>query len=259
MVFDFSEFFRRYEAIVAEVNSAFSRVQQAHPEQVACKVGCSDCCHAMFDLTFIEALYLNDAFNKTYSGARRSQIMERADKADREAYKFKHKIFKASQEGKTASEIMEEVARMRIRCPLLNEDETCALYEQRPVTCRVYGAPMAIAGQGHTCGKSGFTPGQPYPTVNMDRLQDRLLALSLELITSMPTKHGDLADSLVPVSMALLTKYDKEYLGLVEPKKPEKGCSGGGEWEFGVGGKKSDGCASCSDKDGCTLPQKNLG
>jgi hypothetical protein len=67
-----------------------------------------------------------------------------------------------------------------------------------------------------------------------------------------------LPDVLVPVSMALLTKYDKEYLGIVaETNGPKAGkaCEGGGSWEFGAGGKKTDGCASCAEKDGCEQEQ----
>jgi len=254
MQFDFSDFFRRYETIVAEADTAFARVQQANPEQVACQLGCSDCCYALFDLTLIEAMYLNHHFGLRFRGPARSEIMDRADKADREAYKFKRLIFKASQDGKKAQDIMAEVARMRIRCPLLNEQDQCELYEHRPATCRVYGAPMGIDGKAHTCGKSGFIPGQPYPTVNMDRLQDKLSELSQELAASIQTSHNDLADVLVPVSMALMNKYNKEYLGIPKepaPKQATKDCPGGGVWELGVGGKKSDACGGCADKGAC--------
>jgi len=92
----------------------------------------------------------------------------------------------------------------------------------------------------------------------MDRLQDRLMELSQEFVGAMRTHHTDLADVLVPVSMALLTKYDKEYLGIVaETNGPKAGkaCEGGGSWEFGAGGKKTDGCASCAEKDGCEQEQ----
>jgi len=35
----------------------------------------------------------------------------------------------------------------------------------------------------------------------------------------MPTKYDKLAEVLVPVSMALLTEYDEEYLGIVHPQE----------------------------------------
>ena len=39
--------------------AAFDRVRKTHAECVKCSEGCADCCHAVFDLTLIEALYLN--------------------------------------------------------------------------------------------------------------------------------------------------------------------------------------------------------
>ena len=44
---------------------------------------------------------------------------------------------------------MEEAARIKCRCPLLGDDDRCLLYQARPITCRLYGVPTAIAGQGY--------------------------------------------------------------------------------------------------------------
>ena len=51
--------FTAYEALVAEADAVFSRVNELHPDCVTCKPGCSDCCHATFDLSLVEAMYLN--------------------------------------------------------------------------------------------------------------------------------------------------------------------------------------------------------
>lgn len=248
MKFDFSEFYKRYESILAEVDQAFEKVKDAHGDEVVCETGCSDCCYALFDLSLIEAMYLNHKFNEKYQGAARSAILERADKADREGYKIKRKIFKASQDGVKAQDILAEVAKMRVRCPLLNKDDQCDLYESRPTTCRLYGVPTAINGQAHTCGKSGFEQGKPYPTVNMEALQDKMMGLSVALMQTLPSKHADMADILVPVSMALMNKYDENYLGVEAPAS----CDDGGQWEFGKGGKKlPSACAGCASKGEC--------
>ncbi|THB70097.1 MAG: YkgJ family cysteine cluster protein, partial [Desulfovibrio sp.] len=189
MEFDFSEFFTKYEAIAAEADAAFNRVKQDHPDAVTCGQGCSDCCYALFDLTLIEALYLKDKFSEKLDPPTRSAVMERADEAERENYKLKRKVFKASQEGKAAMEILAEVAKMRIRCPLLDNEDNCELYEHRPITCRLYGIPMAMSGESHICGETAFEPGKQYPTANMDGFQEKLLALSQELVASLNTRH----------------------------------------------------------------------
>ncbi len=256
MQLDFSKFFEEYEKILQEVDAVFERVRQQHPEEVACVEGCSDCCHAMFDLSLIEALYLNHHLYEHFSPMDRDAVLNRADTADREAYKLKRQIFKASEEGQTASQILEQVSKMRVRCPLLNNEDKCDLYEYRPVTCRLYGIPMAIGSESHTCGRSGFDPGKSYVTVRMDKIQDRLLLLSQELVQSIPTRHTQLNEVLVPVSMALLNKYDNEYLGIVE------GESCGHMQTFVVGGTQEErdadanelkmaDCGSCASASSC--------
>jgi Fe-S-cluster containining protein len=259
MDMDFTEFFERYEAIVREVDKAFQAVAEQYPEAVKCELGCSDCCYAMFDLSLVEAMYLNHHFNRLFSGPQRSAVKERADTADREAYRIKRRIFKGTQEGRKADELLEEVAKMRVRCPLLDDEDTCELYEHRPVTCRVYGMPMTIEGRSHTCGLSGFEPGKPYPTVNLEAVQDRLMELSQELVQSLPTRNVLMADVLVPVSMALLTEYNEAYLGIVEGAEPPAqaaaaGCEGKGGHTWTLDGPKGStdeplSCATCDVKD----------
>ena len=59
MDFDFTPYFKRYESLLELADQAFQRVSKEYPESVKCRSGCSDCCHALFDLTLIEALYIN--------------------------------------------------------------------------------------------------------------------------------------------------------------------------------------------------------
>ena len=251
---DFSPFFEKYEQMVREVDAVFERVRAAHPEAVTCGLGCSDCCHALFDLSLVEAMYLNQRFHETFSGMKRSEIMDRAGDADRAAYKFKRQLFKAGEEGKPASEILAEVAAMRLRCPLLNAEDRCELYDFRPITCRLYGIPTAIRGEAHTCGLSGFQQGESYPTVNLEIIQDRLILLSQQLVDSLSTKHVRLAEVLVPVSMALLNQYDKEYLGIVEEQSPCGTCDSTHTWTLGPDGEKEQAtvsCAGCKSAGSC--------
>lgn len=216
MPVDFTPAFLRYEALAAEADALFAKVAAACPGLMPCAPGCGDCCHALFDMTFIEALYLNHQFNQAFPpGPRRDALLERANRADREHYKLKRKAFRAGEKGVSTREILEDMARERIRCPLLDDDDQCALYAHRPITCRLYGTPMLIGGVTHTCGTTGFEPGGKYPTVMVEKLQDKLMALSQEVVAALPTKQPLMGDLLVPVSLALITDYDDEYLGIV--------------------------------------------
>jgi Fe-S-cluster containining protein len=224
MKIDFKPHFEKYRAIVRQADELFERVQKEHPECVTCKIGCSDCCHALFDLSLIEAIYINYQFKKTIKGKGKgkSSIIEKANRADRKTHRIKRQAYKSKEGGKTENEILMDIAAERVRCPLLNDDEQCDLYEYRPITCRLYGIPTSIGGRSHTCGKSGFVEGKPYPAVNLDMIQKKLYDISHEFVREIKTKYIKMADMLVPVSMAILTDFDEEYLGIASPEKAEK-------------------------------------
>ena len=93
--------------------------------------------------------------------------------------------------------------------------------DEGPITCRLYGVPTAIAGQGHVCGFAAFEKGKSYPTVYLDKIQSRLEDLSREIGRTVNSRFRELHEVYVPLSMALITNYDEAYLG-IGPAKPEK-------------------------------------
>ena len=221
MELDLTPYFKKYEALVEKADDAFERVREAYGDCVKCKEKCADCCYALFDLTLIEALYINYKFKEKFKGTEKSELLEKANRADRRIHKLKRKAHKDFQAGKSEAEILDEMAVERIRCPLLNEQELCDLYDNRPLTCRFYGIPTAIGGQGHTCGLSGFKKGQKYPTANLDAVHNQLQQISAELLRDIQSRNIRLADMLVPLSMALVSDYDDVYLGIAEEKVGE--------------------------------------
>ncbi len=220
MIPDFSDIFARYEALVAEADAVFAHVRKTYPECVICEQGCSDCCHALFDLSLVEAMYLNKIFAEKISyGKERSDILLNAADIDRRLVRMKRDFYRAAKDGKSPEGIMADAARVRIPCPLLNAQNTCILYEYRPITCRLYGVPLNISGKGHVCGKTAFDKGGNYPAVNMTSIHERLDGLSRDIATTVKSRFKELADVYVPVSMALITSYDKAYLGIGPAKK----------------------------------------
>lgn len=219
MDIDFTQFFKKYEAVVAMADIAFNKVKDSHPECVKCEINCSDCCYALFDLTLIEALYINHKTRENLDGEKRGKLEEKLNIADRAVFKLKKKAYNELKSGKSEDEIIKELATKRIRCPLLNESDCCDLYEFRPITCRLYGIPVSIGGAGHTCGLSGFKEGKNYQTVNMEAIQKKLYEISDELVRHVNSKYLKLSEVLVPLSMAILNVYNKEYLGLPDPDK----------------------------------------
>ncbi len=232
MDLDLSPFLAEYARMASEMDEVFTKVQAACPDEVTCHLGCCDCCYALFDLTLVEAMALNQAFKTELPAEVQKAVLEEAESIDRKTFQIKRSAFKERQKGVDTDTILKELGRERVRCPLLSEENQCVLYEHRPLTCRLYGLPLSVGGQVHTCSKSNFVNGQKYPTVFMDKIQDRLLDLSQRMVDTMPTKHTKLAEVLVPVSMALLTDYDEEYLGIIEEVRPQTG-HGIKEWELG--------------------------
>jgi Fe-S-cluster containining protein len=86
----------------------------AHIE-VACKRGCSYCCHGWVSATAPEILYSV----KNLPTARIAHVTERVTQADR--------VTRGTSDA--------ERARIVLPCPLL-EDHACSVYETRPVICR---------------------------------------------------------------------------------------------------------------------------
>lgn len=215
--------FGKYERFVAQIDEVFEQVRQKHPDCVKCKLACADCCHALFDLALIEALYINRHFLENAVEEKKIEIIDVANRTDRKIYQLKRKAFKAVESGeKSEEDVLLEMSVERVRCPLLNTDERCELYEYRPVTCRLYGIPTAIAGRGHTCGLSDFKEGASYPTVNLDSVHAKLHELSQEVVAVLRSTHVKMGDVLMPLSMALLTVFDEEYLGIPSEKKDEQ-------------------------------------
>lgn len=214
MLPDLDSIFTRYETMRAEADALFRHISSNYASCVTCHPGCSDCCHALFDLSLIEAMYLNAAFQKAFPpGRERSKILEKASVADRNLARAKRALYEAEKKGESAEKIMEKAAALRMACPLLDENNHCQLYEHRPITCRLYGVPLAIGEHSHVCGTSGFEKGANYPTVKLGLLQSRLEELSRD-IAEITRSPFDLHDVYVPLSMALLTTYDEKYLGL---------------------------------------------
>ena len=75
MDFDFTPYFKKYEALVSKSDEAFERVRKAYAECVKCEEKCADCCYALFDLTLVEALYINYKFNEQLKGSERVELL----------------------------------------------------------------------------------------------------------------------------------------------------------------------------------------
>ncbi|MBC8317612.1 MAG: YkgJ family cysteine cluster protein [Desulfobulbaceae bacterium] len=146
------------------VDQAMAVLHEQFHEEVKCHKGCTDCCNAAFDVSYIEARYLL-SFLETLDKDTRKQLTTQAHEASKE-----WQVMISNQADPSVT---------RIRCPLLNDNGECACYRARPVNCRTYGVPTVINGEGHVCGLSGFVKGESYPTINLSPLQESLYQYSI--------------------------------------------------------------------------------
>jgi Fe-S-cluster containining protein len=191
----------RYEHLAARADQSFHKMLQDYPECIKCKPHCSDCCHALFGLFLIEAVYIKRHFDELERRKRRAALLN-GNKADRDLKKLEKEMHKSGG----ASEIgTESLAKERIRCPLLDDQKECILYPHRPITCRVYGIPTSIQAKARVCGMSGFKKGESYPAFNLDGVYQQLYSLSRELLQGAGRRDFEKASLLISVSKTIRT------------------------------------------------------
>jgi len=203
----FSDLFKEYESLVEKADQAFLEVQGLHGSCIRCREGCSDCCNSVFGLFPIEAAYLSHHFGRLGRKVRREAGV-RGEKAGRELQEVQQRL--AAYDHNPGEKGL-AMARERVRCPLLNKDEKCDLYQRRPITCRVYGIPAVISGRLHACWKAGFEKGKPYPAFNLDAAYRELYGLSQRIMQRCGVKDPERAGLLLSVPMAIKTPAEELF------------------------------------------------
>ncbi len=177
------------------VDQTMAMLFKKFPDEVMCQSGCTDCCNAVFDLSFIEAAYLLTTY-RSLPPQTREEILQRCLPAEKEW----KEIF--SGEG--------DPSRERIRCPLLGDDGKCCCYQARPINCRTYGVPTIINGKGHVCGLSKFSKGKTYPTLDLGPLQKSLYDYSVNAAgEQLGKKRWPVAAVLLHPQELIAAKEDK--------------------------------------------------
>ncbi len=199
-----SQLFRSYELLVDKADAAFQELEKEHGTCIKCERHCSDCCHAIFGLFLIEAATIKQHFDQLGRKERETAIL-RGDEADRDFEKVEKRLQAHENDPQMQAYTL---ARERIRCPLLDDNEDCLLYPYRPITCRVYGKPTKIHGKARVCGKAAFEKGEYYPAFDLDGIYKDLFSLTEELLKSGGREDPEKASLLISVSKAISTPLD---------------------------------------------------
>jgi len=169
----------RFASLVLEVDTVFARLKEQYGQEVRCQPGCDDCCYAVFTVSSMEAWAIRQELSGEIVEDRAllARLQRRAAAYVKEMEE-KQRVTPISAEAGDSRLLL---AKWRIRCPMLEDSQQCAIYKARPLTCRIYGLPLSIEGRGHVCGISGFEKGGNYPTIKMENIHAYLLELSQRL------------------------------------------------------------------------------
>jgi Fe-S-cluster containining protein len=133
----------RYGALLGEVDAWFRRSLDRHPDLIACRNGCSQCCRGLFDITLLDAFYLKRGFDtlpdplKTElarEAFRRLKQLSGVNPAFAEPW-----LLNGIPEDEWDALMPEED---ETPCLLLSETGGCLVYDYRPMTCRLNGIPL---------------------------------------------------------------------------------------------------------------------
>ena len=199
-----AQLFRNYELLVDKADAAFQRMEREQESCIKCERHCSDCCHAVFGLFLIEAAYLKQQFDQLGKDEIKGALL-RCNETERDLRRLE-KMLQAHEEDPNMQAYT--MARERVLCPLLDENEDCILYIYRPITCRVYGIPTKIQGKARVCGKAEFRAGENYPVFDLDGIYRDLYILSGELLNGLEKGDPHKASLLISVPKAISTPHD---------------------------------------------------
>jgi Fe-S-cluster containining protein len=133
----------RYGKLLGEVDGWFRRTLELHPEMIACRNGCSECCRGLFDITLLDAWYLKRGFDRLPEH-QKSEIMEvafrRLEQLSLVNPDFAEPWLLNGIPEEDWDALMPEED--ETPCLLLSESGGCLVYEHRPMTCRLNGIPL---------------------------------------------------------------------------------------------------------------------
>jgi Fe-S-cluster containining protein len=212
------EHIQRYVELACRADRLFELVQQRHGDLLRCKPGCDDCCSVFFQLSLIEAFYVSGMFWQMLGPSLRERALARAEQSGAVFQQAADML--SGMENADKEELSEAAAKLKIPCPLL-EDNGCALYEHRPITCRLYGVPEKIGSKVVSCPHNGFRANCEYTTVDVNEIQEILYQYSREFLEDLIGRGPSVPPGpLFSMAQALRTSFDRSFFETLRETLP---------------------------------------
>lgn len=120
------------------IDEAMSEAAARARERLACRPGCTECCHGPFPINGLDARRLRIGLS-LLPPEQAAAIVERAERL----LPVLRPGFPADLDSEDADEYFSRHA--GLPCPVLDpETGRCDLYEHRPLSCRTFGPPVRI-------------------------------------------------------------------------------------------------------------------
>jgi Fe-S-cluster containining protein len=221
----------QYRSLLQEVDSWFSAASRLLPEHIRCGKGCSGCCRALFDITLLDALFLQQGFRRLADDIRADVLAEAQQRLAglrRQWPELAHPYLLNHRSENEWQELMPEDD--ETPCLLLDSEGRCRVYEYRPMTCRLHGLPLIdVSGEvmhDEWCTEN-FTSADPLPLKELQGEFDRFfreeVRLDRELSLQLFGRVIYELDTLIPT--ALLIDFADIKLGnqedLAAPDRPD--------------------------------------
>ena len=154
---------------------------QAEGLAVSCKKGCGACCRQLVPISAIEARRLGEVVDQMPE-PRKSTILARFEEA-RRRLQAAGLLERLREPNRIGDDEVDPIGlayfQQGIACPFL-EDESCSIYEERPLACREY----LVVSPAENCARPTVDSIKPVPIVV--RVAKTLRALNVEKSPSTP-------------------------------------------------------------------------
>lgn len=181
-------------------------------QNVRCKKDCFECCASgFFDITLMDAIYLNASLKRLPAQIRRRLVARANEQLDTLE---KKQAFSRNDPILYDQKAIDIVSRRsaRVHCPAL-ENGRCLVYEYRPHICRIFGPTIRGRRRAvHLEGCGYFRrdiPETDFPILSHYEDENRIL---LELFTSAGRKKIWEVDTIIPAALIISVGHWWEIL-----------------------------------------------
>jgi Fe-S-cluster containining protein len=193
---------RKYTKFLENTTVRFREATKKH--KVKCKRGCHECCSVgFFDITLLDALHLRESLKKMPADIRKKVVAKANEQLDilekKGAFSRKDPLLKSLP---AIDSISRRSAKMK--CPALNDNGACLIYEHRPHICRIFGPTIRGARRANLLDGCGYftreIPEADFPIMDHYREEDVILKA---MFNKAGRKRVREVDTIIPAALVL--------------------------------------------------------